>query len=322
VVAVLVLTAVVITLLTSQRHRSFYFGQVASGAGSPAAASLPPVANSPSAAGSVTPAGSPPVAGAASAGNSPSASPGTLATGRPMVPPARPTGALATEVSLPTTDASGRVRVPVSDRAPANVPADGIPTGWELKEFVGQSSVELVRGETGLAIRLRSDKSSFALHRDVVLDIRRQPILTWSWKVARLPAAGDVRDPQRDDQAAQLYVVFPRWPSPRTSSDVIGYVWDSRAPVGTTLVHPRAPNVRIVVVESGPAKLGTWVREQRNVAADFKALFGREPTRLGKVAIMTDSNDTRGDAEVLFGDLIFGPADTAVHTEIPTPMLR
>jgi hypothetical protein len=156
----------------------------------------------------------------------------------------------------------------------------------------------------------------------VVLDVRRLPILTWTWKVVRMPGGGDVRDPGRDDQAAQVYVVFPRWPSPRTTSDVIGYVWDSRAPVGTTLVHPRAPNVRIVVVESGPARLGTWVREQRNVAADFRALFGREPTRVGKVAVMTDSNDTRGDAEVLFGDLIFGPANTAVHTEIPTPMLR
>jgi len=241
---------------------------------------------------------------------------------RPLVPPARSSGALATGVNLPTADASGRVRVPAADKAPPNLPAGGIPMGWELKQFVGESSVELVRGETGLAIRLRSDKSSFALHRDVVLDVRRQPILTWSWKVVRLPAAGDVRDPQRDDQAAQVYVVFPRWPSPRTSSDVIGYVWDSRAPVGTTLVHPRARNVRIVVVESGTAKLGTWVREQRNVAADFKALFGREPTRVGKVAIMTDSNDTRGDAEALFGDLLFAPANAAAHTEIPTTMLR
>ena len=75
-------------------------------------------------------------------------------------------------------------------------------------------------------------------------------------------------------------------------------------------------------MESGPARLGTWVREERNVAADFRALFGREPTRVGKVAVMIDSNDTRGDAEALFGDLMFGPADAAARTEIPTTMLR
>src|SRR4030095_7086404 len=175
-----------------------------------------------------------------------------------------------------------------------NAPALCVPTGWHLKECGGESAVELVRADGNLALRLRSDRSSFALHRDVVLDVRRYPLLTWSWKVARLPPGGDVRDPQRDDQAAQVYVLFPRWPSPRTSSDVIGYVWDRRPPVGTPLVHPRAPNVRIVVVESGSSRLGTWVREQRNVAADFRAAFGRERTRLGKVVAVHDSHHKRG----------------------------
>jgi hypothetical protein len=303
--AVLLLATSAAALLASPRVRTFYLGKVAVvGAGSGARSvreSLPPPL---------------------SPGISPSASPAPTPSGRPPVPPARAVGVMAPGVSLPTADAAGRVRVPVTDKTPVNLPSSGTPTGWELREFTGEASVEVVRADGNLALRLRSDKSSFALHRDVVLDVRRQPILTWTWKVARLPAGGDVRDPHRDDQAAQVYVLFPRWPSPRTTSDVIGYVWDSRAPVGTTLVHPRAPNVRIVVLQSGTARLGTWVREQRNVAADFRALFGREPTRVGKVAVMTDSNDTRGDAEALFGELMFAPANAAVHTEIPTTMLR
>ena len=266
VLAVLLLVAGALVLATP-RHRASYVGQVTTTAG-PGARPVRDAVPLPT-----------PLAGAPSA--SP-ASPAAAPAGRPQGPPTRPTGSTATGVSLPAPDASGRVRVPISDRTPGNVPAGGVPTGWELKEFTGESSVELVRAEGTLALRLRSDKSSFALHRDVVLDVRRYPILTWTWKVARLPSGGDVRDPQRDDQAAQVYVLFPRWPSPRTTSDVIGYVWDSRAPVGTTLVHPRAPNVRIVVVESGPSRLGTWVREQRNVAADFRALFGRRAPPAGQ----------------------------------------
>jgi hypothetical protein len=130
-------------------------------------------------------------------------------------------------------------------------------------------------------------------------------MLAWSWKVLRLPAEGDVRDGKRDDQAAQVYVVFPRWPSPRTQSDVIGYVWDTTAPVGTTLVSPKAPNVRIIVVESGPARLGAWQRERRNVAADYEALFRRRAPRVGTIAVMIDANDTGGAAEALLGDLMF-----------------
>jgi hypothetical protein len=169
---------------------------------------------------------------------------------------------------------------------------------------------------------LRSEGNSFALHRDLVMDLGQYPILSWSWKVSRLPVGGDVRVPELDDQAAGIYLVFPRWPSPRTSSDVIGYVWDTRAPVGTRLVHPKAPNVRIIVVESGPDRLDRWLRQQRNVAEDYRALFGRQPPRAGKLGLMIDSNDTQSGAEALFGELTFATPGIASHTEIPTSMLR
>ena len=218
-------------------------------------------------------------------------------------------------------DAAGRLRVRIADREPARLPSDGVPPGWTLQEFAGHAAIELVRSDGRLAARLHSERASFAIHRDVVVELREFPYLSWTWKVTRLPAGGDVREAARDDQAAQLYVIFPRWPSPRTASDVIGYVWDSRAPAGTRIKHPRADNVRIVVVESGPARLGEWRTYERNVAADYTALFGRQPPRVGKVAVMVDSNDTRGEAEALFGDLIFARTPQG-RTEIPTPVLR
>src|SRR5207247_1613868 len=147
------------------------------------------------------------------------------------------------------------------------------------RELAGRASGELGRAEAGMALQLRSSGASFALYRDVIVDLKEFPLLTWSWKVVRLPAAGDVRQSATDDEAAQVYVVFPRWPAPLTSSDVVGYVWDSRAPVGTQLSNPKAANVRIIVVESGAARLGTWQRHRRNVAADYVALFGRQPPR-------------------------------------------
>lgn len=280
----LLLGAGAAVLLSSPRHRSFYFGLPGGFPGASFSLTTRPVTRAT-------------VTGAS----------------RAALPPAAP--------RVPTADAEGRVRVPVADEVPWRLPAGGVPPGWELREFSGEASVELVRNEGRLALRLRSERSSFALHRDVVLDVRRHPVLTWSWKVIRLPSHGDVRDPRRDDQAAQVYVVFPRWPSPRTASDVIGYVWDSQAPAGTMLTHPRAANVKIVVLESGAARLDTWVSEGRNVAEDYRALFGRQPPRVGKVALMVDSNDTRSEAEVLIGDLLFARPGRP-RTEIPTAMLR
>jgi DUF3047 family protein len=218
-------------------------------------------------------------------------------------------------------DAEGRIRIRVSDRLPSRLPAEGIPAGWTAKEFVGQASVELVRDEARLALRLRSERSSFALYRDVVVDLNEFPFLSWWWKVVRLPAEGDVRDRAVDDQAAQVYVIFPRWPAPLRTSDVIGYVWDSRAPVGTQVTSTQASNVKIIVVESGRAQADTWRGEQRDVAQDYARLFGRPAPRVGQVAVMIDTNDTRGVAETLVGDLIFART-RAESMESPTSMLR
>lgn len=219
------------------------------------------------------------------------------------------------------SEPTNRIRVAIADPVPGRLPADGVPRGWQLKEFTGQAAVEVVRNEGRVAMRLRSERASFAVHRDVLVDLKTFPYLSWSWKVTQLPAAGDVRDSARDDQAAQLYVVFPRWPSPRTSSDVIGYIWDSRAAVETRLTHPRASNVRIVVVESGRTALDRWQRYQRNVADDYVALFGKPAPRVGKVALMVDSNDTRADAEAFVGDLFFSRT-AGGRAEIPSIVLR
>lgn len=243
------------------------------------------------------------------------------AAAAPAPPPSPQVVAAVGGGKLPYPDASGRLRVRIADREPARLPAEGVPAGWMLKEFTGQPAIELVRADGRLAARLRSERASFALYRDVVVELREFPYLSWTWKVTKLPVSGDVRDPARDDQAAQVYVIFPRWPQPRTTSDVIGYVWDSRAPAGTRVPSPRADNVRIVVVESGPARLHEWLAYERNVAADYVALFGRQPPRVGKLAVMVDANDTRGEAEALFGDLVFARTPQG-SVEIPTTVLR
>lgn len=222
---------------------------------------------------------------------------------------------------IPIPDVAGQVRVAVADELPGLLPAEGVPPGWDLHEFSGRAMVEITRSEGRVALRLRSERSSYVLSRDLVLEPRQFPYLTWTWKVAKLPAGGDVRDAGRDDQAAQVYVVFPRWPSPRTGSDVLGYVWDTRAPVGTRQVNRRADNVRVIVVESGPLRLDAWQVQRRNIVEDYVAMFGRQPPRVGKVAVMIDTDDTRGEAEALIGDLVF--SRTPVESmETPTSVLR
>ncbi|MBI3080941.1 MAG: DUF3047 domain-containing protein [candidate division NC10 bacterium] len=178
------------------------------------------------------------------------------------------------------------------------------PQEWRLQEFSGPARfrVAQVRG-TGV-IRLESEQTSFALHRNVEVDLAEFPYLTWTWRVDVLPEGGDVRRREADDQAAQLYVVFPRFPA-MLRSRVLGYVWDATAPAGSSLVSAATSLARIVVVESGPAKTGRWIEETRNIREDYRRLFHEEPPRVGKVSLLINSQHTRSRAVAWFGPIRF-----------------
>ena len=70
-----------------------------------------------------------------------------------------------------------------------------------------------------------------------------------------LPKAGDARRKETDDEAAQLYVTFPRFPS-AVRSRVIGYIWDSNGPVGAIFPSQKVSTITYIVVRSGDADLG------------------------------------------------------------------
>lgn len=180
------------------------------------------------------------------------------------------------------------------------------PQDWEVQEFMGSARFEVAQvGRTGV-IRLESEETSFALHRDVEVDLTAFPYLTWAWRVDALPHGGDVRQPDSDDQAAQLYVVFPRFPA-MVRSRIVGYVWDSSAPAGSTLVSAATPLARIVVLQSGSVRTGRWVQETRNLLEDYRRLFQEDPPPVGRITLLINSQHTRSRAVAWFGPIRFAP---------------
>ena len=66
----------------------------------------------------------------------------------------------------------------------------------------------------------------------------------------------------------------------------------------------------MIVVESGPAKLNTWMTEERNVYDDYKRAFGEEPPLISGIAIMTDTDNTRTDTQARYRDLVLHKSGT------------
>lgn len=176
----------------------------------------------------------------------------------------------------------------------------GQPSGWQLKEKKGKADYTIIR-ESGIsALRLRSEETSFALQKAVDINPLLYPVLSWKWKVTKLPDGGDFRKSNADDQAAQLFLAF-------SNRKTIAYIWDSTAPAGSVENASGIPfvNIKTVVVRSGPDDAGRWITETRNVAEDYRSLFGDEPPVLAGIRIQINSQHTATSGESFFADLVF-----------------
>jgi Protein of unknown function (DUF3047) len=182
----------------------------------------------------------------------------------------------------------------------------GIPAGWKGHSWGNPKyDFAVILDGSARVLWLRSQGDNSTITRDVSIDVRTFPILTWRWKIVTLPAGADSRRKETDDQAAQLYVTFPRFPT-AVRSRVIGYVWDTTAPAGTVVPSTNSSNVTYVIQRGGSADRNRWLTETRNVYDDYRRIFGEAPAEaLRAVSVAIDSNDTRSSAEAFVGEILF-----------------
>lgn len=182
----------------------------------------------------------------------------------------------------------------------------GIPRGWKAQSWgITSYDLEIVSDTGQPALRLESTDESATITRDLngEIDLKETPMIEWTWKAVALPSGGNACQKETDDQAAQVYVA---WRGTR----IIGYVWDSTAPVGTICKSQKMPGVTYVILRSGAEQLGKWITERRNVFEDFRRIYGETPDKPSALALAIDSNDTGSRAGALFGSIAFSRAES------------
>ena len=198
-------------------------------------------------------------------------------------------------------------RVVIEDWSKSSVGAKGIPSGWEGQRWGSPAyDFTIVENDGQHVLRLVSKNEGSTVSKDVKgkINLNETPILEWRWKAVTLPTNGDSRRKETDDQAAQIYVTWPRFPE-AVRSRIIGYVWDTTAPAGTIVKSQKTSTVTYVIVRSGTTDLGKWLTESRNVAEDFRKIYGEEPDNPGFISVSIDSNDTHSSAESFMGPILF-----------------
>lgn len=177
-------------------------------------------------------------------------------------------------------------------------------TGWEEKEFEGNTRYTPAHDRDVAVIEARSNGTASGMVRKITVDLTQTPYLNWQWRIANVLTGNDERSKQGDDYPARVYVVVSGglffW-----KTRAINYVWSSHQPPGATWPNAYTSNAQMLAVRSGPEQIGHWVKETRNVREDLRKFFGEDIREIHAVAIMTDTDNTGAQATAYYGDIFF-----------------
>ncbi len=176
--------------------------------------------------------------------------------------------------------------------------------GWESENFVGETRYTLVEQNGVTALKAESRGSASALFKKIRIDLDKTPYLNWAWMVEGQLGNFNEREKTGDDYSARVYVIvdggFFFW-----KTKALNYVWSSNQAKGSTWPNAYTANARMIAVESGAENLGQWVSEKRNVRDDLRKHFGKALRYIDAVAVMTDTDNTRGAAMASYKTLFF-----------------
>lgn len=180
---------------------------------------------------------------------------------------------------------------------------------WKDRIFNGKVKYSIKSDSEGNFLSAESKNSASGLIYWIKFDLKKKPMISWKWKVTKFPKQKEDTCEktgwiEEDDYAARFYVIFPRFPFYRM--ECLEYVWDENTPKDKVLTNPNFNNLKVIIAESGKQNMNKWVYIERNVYQDFKKAFGKEPTRVGAIAIMTDSDNTKSAAEAQYKDIEVG----------------
>jgi len=208
-------------------------------------------------------------------------------------------------------------------------PGGPLPDGWSPLTFPQvkkHTRYSLIRDtDASVVVRAEAHAAASGLLRKLDVPASDRPFLAWRWRADNLIAGGDVTRKEGDDYPVRIYVAFAYSPERLNLADRVkyaaarffygeypphaglNYIWDTKAPEGTLVTNPFVDRVKMIVVESGPARLRHWVSYERDIVADYRRAFGEDPPPISGVALMSDSDNTGESVVAYYGDIALRP---------------
>jgi hypothetical protein len=203
-----------------------------------------------------------------------------------------------------------------------------MPSGWQtvlLSASKQPTEYTLVADEGVIVLRASAKGSASILAWRTDFDPRAFPMLSWRWKARPIPGA-DTRARRSEDSPARVMISFSGNPASLKASDraagalaeaisghalpyaVLMYIWGAKVAPESTTVSALTSRVRMIAVSSDEEGAGRWQSYRRNLAEDYRRVFGEEPGRVTAIELMTDTDNTGAVTETFYGDLSLAPA--------------
>ena len=219
--------------------------------------------------------------------------------------------------SVPAGAASGIVAAPCEARSLGFGQKE---VGWAhqaLSKFKRDTVYTLTQEDGSTVLRGAADRSASLYLARFKPPVGAAAILSWRWKTDALVPGADTRDKTREDAPLRVIVAFngdhatlPAAEQKRLKMAglpyaTLMYIWSDHVAVESVIPSAHTSQVKMLVVASGAGGLGSWQSVRRNVADDYRRVYGAEPGHVLSVAVMTDTDNTGTKAVGHYADIRF-----------------
>ncbi len=176
----------------------------------------------------------------------------------------------------------------------------------ERVDFKGRNAFVVETTLRGPALRSTPSASASGLYQAINIDGAGLTNIRWSWMVETLQPVADIRKLETEDFGAVVFFIFGEPSIWNKEVPTLAYTWTG-TPVknGSVMQSQRFKSLKYIQLR-GVAEVGTWQEEQRDVTADYRAIFGQEPPALKYIAIFNDNDQTKAPVTALFGPVLSG----------------
>ena len=199
-----------------------------------------------------------------------------------------------------------------------------LPEEWkpfQLASFKNSTEYTMVTEDGAVVVRAMAHNAASFLAAKVDFEPHQFPMLSWRWKVAQGIPAANTAEQSKEDAPVRVMVAFDGDTSKLSAKDrfaakaaqsisgiglpyaTLMYIWGGKVAVDSITTSSRSARIKMLAVAADDQGTGKWQSYSRNLVDDFKRAFGEDPGRVTSIQIMTDTDNTGGDAVGFYGDI-------------------